>query len=220
MSQLYRHLLIPKNPEFVPELESVVDFYKELAILGALPQDRKYVVVTLTGKTRVWGRNPKTGEIYQGPELEINKFQIFQQAMDCVRGKTAFDICARGIGAREFLPFELYGANRPDAPWNGPYELSVYCKLREKPSRLLCSPLTCKCVYNPDEPGIFKNPWNDADIENSGPAWARFTVEFGVADWLWPMISDSLDILDTRLVDAATAAFGVKFTQGCITSDD
>ncbi len=90
----------------------------------------------------------------------------------------------------------------------------------EKPTRLLCNPVMCKCVYNPDEPGIFKNPWNDADIETSGPAWARITVECGRGHWLWPIINDHLDILDTRLVDAATRAFGIEFTQGCITNDD
>jgi len=172
MSELYRHLLIPKNPEFVPKLEDVTNFYNELRNKGALPRDPKYVVVTFTGKARRWGRNPKTGEEYYGPELKFDRFTDLQSAADCVRRERAFEIHARGEGPTAIPPFELYGANRSDVRREQSYEYCVYCKLREKPTRLLCNPVLCKCEFNPDEPGIFKNPWKDADIETPGPAWA------------------------------------------------
>jgi hypothetical protein len=220
MSELYRHILIPKDADFVPKLENVANFYTELRALGALPKDPNFVVIAFTRQTRRWGRNPKTGEEYYGPELKVDRFTDLQIAIDSVRTKAAFEVHARGEGPTAIPPFELCGANRPDVRWNEAFEYCVYCKLREKPSRLLCNPVMCKCEYNPVEQGIFKNPWNDADIATSGLAWARFTVEFGVGNWLWPMITDHLDILDPRLVDIATRAFGIEFTQGCITNDD
>ena len=35
-----------------------------------------------------------------------------------------------------------------------------------------------------------------------------------------PMVTDSLEILDTRLVAAANDIFGIEFTQGCFRNDD
>jgi hypothetical protein len=34
------------------------------------------------------------------------------------------------------------------------------------------------------------------------------------------MVTDSLEILDTRLVAAANDIFGIEFTQGCFRNDD
>lgn len=220
MSELYRHLLIPKSPEFVPELEHVANFYTELGTLGALPKDTRYTAITYTGKTRLYFEDAKTGEVFYGPEFKVDRFTDLQSAANCVRGERAFDLRAEGEGPTAIPPFDLYGANRPDVHWEQAYEYRVYCKLREKVSRLLCNPLTCKCEFKADEAGVFENPWSGAPIETSGPAWARFTIEFGIGNWLWPMITDHLDILDTRLVDAATRIFGIEFTQGCITNDD
>ena len=220
MSELYRHLLIPQNPEFVPELENVSNFYSELQALEALPKDSKYVAVTFTGKTRRYAEDPNTGKVIYGPEFKVDRFTDLQGATDCERRERAFDLWTEGEGPTAIPPFELCGANCPNVRWEKAYEYRVNCKLRGKPSRLLCNPVMCKCEYKADEEGIFKNPWNDADIETSGLAWARFTIEFGIGNWLWPMITDHLDILDPRLVDAATRAFGIEFTQGCISNDD
>jgi hypothetical protein len=61
-----------------------------------------------------------------------------------------------------------------------------------------------KCDIKPDEPGIFENPWNDKPIQTSGRACARFWIQIAIGDWKLPIVTDSLDILDTRLVAAAT----------------
>jgi hypothetical protein len=69
-------------------------------------------------------------------------------------------------------------------------------------------------------PGIFENPWNRKPIQTSGLACASFWIQIGPGDYLMPMVTDSLEILDTRLVAAANDIFGIEFTQGCFRNDD
>ena len=67
MSELYRHLLIPRDGEFLPEVDGVASFFERLAALGALPNDTKYTVILLTGSMRPIGKNPNTGEVFYAP---------------------------------------------------------------------------------------------------------------------------------------------------------
>jgi hypothetical protein len=39
MSELYKHLLIPEDIEFVPELNKIAAFFCELDALGTLPKN-------------------------------------------------------------------------------------------------------------------------------------------------------------------------------------
>jgi len=72
----------------------------------------------------------------------------------------------------------------------------------------------------PNEPAIFENPWNKQPIQTSGLASAQFWIEFGIGDWLMPMITGRLEILDDRLVKLANNIFRAEFTQGCMCNDD
>jgi hypothetical protein len=220
MSELYKHLLIPKSVAFMPDEGRIAQFFSELQSLEALPKDAQYVAITYTGKTRPYFEDNKTGEVFYGPELRVDRFSDIQSASDSIREARAFHLYAEGEGPATIPPFELYRANRGDVHWQEPYTFRVNCVLRKKAERLRCSPITCKCEYKPDEIGIFENPWNREQIETSGLAWARFTVEFGIGDYLMPMITGSLDILDARLVEATNRIFGEEFTQGCICNDD
>jgi hypothetical protein len=52
------------------------------------------------------------------------------------------------------------------------------------------------------------------------PASAQLWIEFGLGDWLMPMITDRLEILDPLLVMVANKIFRAEFTQGCMCNDD
>ena len=225
MSELYRHFLIPRDSAFVPELNQIAHFFNEFEALGALPRETKFTIITHTGKTRIWGRNPKTGEKYYGPELKVSRFPDLQHAIDSIVGERIFDLSAEVTGPAAIPPFDLYSADhyaerRPGALWNEPYPFSVRCIQREKITHLLHSPFGCKCDITPDEPGIFENPWNRKPIQTSGLACASFWIQIAPGDYLMPMVTDSLEILDTRLVAAANDIFGIEFTQGCFRNDD
>ena len=70
MSELYRHLLIPQDAMFVPELDRITRFFKKLEDLQALPREANFTVITRTGETRAWGKNANTGEVYYAPATE------------------------------------------------------------------------------------------------------------------------------------------------------
>jgi hypothetical protein len=225
MSELYSHLLITRDAAFVPELGKIAGLFYEFEALGALPKETKFTVVTHTGRTRVLGRNPRTSEVYYGPELRVSRFSDLQLAIDSVVEEGLFDLSAEGMGPTQIPPFDLYNADNyasrhPEALWKGPYSFSVRCKLRQKITHFLHSSFGCKCAIEPNEPGIFENPWNHKPIQTSGLACARFWIQIAIGDYLMPMVTDSLDILDTRLVAAANNSFGVAFAQGCICNDD
>jgi hypothetical protein len=224
MSELYRHLLIPHDPAFSPELDSVARFFRELEVFDALPKETTFTVVTRTGETRAWGKNPNTGEVYYAPAININRFSELQPAVDSIRTEAFFDLSASGWGPTAISPFDLYSADnyrtrQPGVLRQEPYELNVRCKLRQEITHFLHSP-DCKCELKPDELAVFENPWNGEPIQTGALGCARFWIEFGIGDYLIPMVTDRLDTLDVRLVNTANHIFGIKFDQGCIRNDD
>jgi hypothetical protein len=220
MSELYRHLLIPKDAAFVPERDQVATFFEELQTSGALPKETGFIVITNSGEMRANGRNHATGEVYYGPDLKIRRFANLPAAIDSMDGTQINELWAEANGPATIAPFELYRAHVPDGLWSGPYSFTIRCKLREEITHLLHSAFGCKCDLQPNEPAIFDNPWNKQPIETSGLACARFWIEFGIGDWLMPMITGSLDILDARLVRLTSNVFRIEFTQGCLCNDD
>jgi hypothetical protein len=220
MSELYRHLLIPKDAMFVPERIQVAAFFDELKALGALPKETELIVITNSGKTRAIAQNHKTGEVYYGPDLKIERFSDPQRAIHSMDGREINELWAEAKGPATISPFDLYRAHQPDAPWSGPYSFTVRCKLRHEITHFIHSAFACKCDLTQNEPAIFENPWNNQPIQTSGLACARFWIEFGIGDWLMPMITDNLEILDSRLVTLADNIFRVEFTQGCMCNDD
>ena len=173
-----------------------------------------------SGKTRAIAQNPTTGEVYYGPDLEVRRFSDAQLAVDSMDGTQINELWAEAKGPATISPFELYTANDPDVLWSGPYSFTIRCKLRHQITHFLHSAFGCKCDLNLNDPATFENPWNKQPISTSGPACARFWIEFGIGDWLMPMITDSLEILDARLVNLANNIFSVEFTQGCMCNDD
>ncbi len=169
---------------------------------------------------RAIAQNPNTGEVYYGPDLKIRRFPDAQRAIHAMDGKEINELWAEGNGPATVCPFDLYRAHLPDVLWSGSYSFTVRCRLRQEITHFLHSALGCKCELKPSEPAIFENPWNSQPIKTSGLACARFWIEFGIGDCLMPMITDSLEILDSRLVTLANNVFSVEFTQGCISSDD
>jgi hypothetical protein len=220
MSSLYHHLLIPPKSDFVPKLEEVVLFIRKLEDSGALPSPRKFRALTFTGGTRLVGRNPKTGEEYYGPEFEVNRFPELQPAVDSVGGRNAFDLSVEGKGPTAIPPFDIYSARVPETPWGEPYSYRIHCRLRTKADQVHWSAYGSKCGENPDEPGIIELGSSGQPIQSSGPAFARFWIEFVIGDYLMPVFTDTPEILNPRLVATANEAFGIQFTQGCRVNDD
>ena len=225
MGQLYHHLLIPPASNFVPEVEMFARFFRELETLGALPNERRFTAVTHTGKMRRIAQNPNTGEVYLGPEVKVSRFLDLQTAVEGMNGGNFFDLSAEGQGPTAIPPFALYSADnyaarQPGALRREPYSFSIHCQLRPKPEHIHWSAFGCTRGENPDSPGTVAFPWSIQPFQSSGPACARFWIEFVIADWLMPLLTDSPEILDPSLVAAANRVFETQFTQGCRVNDD
>src|ERR1700758_2674571 len=106
MSELYRHLMIPKDAAFVPERYQVAAFFDELEALGALPRETEFVVITNRGEPRAIAQNPATGEVYYGPDLEIRRFTDPQPAIDSMDGTQINELWAEAKGPATISPFE------------------------------------------------------------------------------------------------------------------
>lgn len=214
MSELYTHLLIPNDAGFVPQLYRVGGFFNSLSAMQALPLGPEFVVLTNSGRTR-----PIAGTLF-GPDLAISRHSDLQRAIDSMTGEKINELWVEGKGPTAIPPFAVYGANRPDVLWNGPYSLTVRCRLRREITHIPHSGFGCKCDMKANEASIFENPWTRQPIQTAGLSWGCFWIEFGVGDWLMPMITDSLEILNYRLLASAREAFEMEFTQGCICNDD
>lgn len=225
MSELYHHLLIPKNPDFLPAWEALARLYPALEALGALAAGVLFNVVTFTGKQRPIGRNPKTGEEYYGPELKIHRGLDRVSAMDAIRGESAYDVSAEATGPTEVPPFALYSADNyetrvPGPLWQEPYPFSVRCRARAEITHVLHSAVGGECETKPEEPAFFKNPWTGEPIHSNGPGCARFWIDIGIGSWLMPRVTDHVEILNARFLDEVESVFGTRFTQGCSRTDD
>ena len=106
MSELYRHLLIPDNAEFVPELARISDFIGRLDAMDALPKGATYVVLTNSGKTRRIAES-STGEILYGPDLKIDRCHDVQSAIDLMTGNEISDLCVQGKGPTAIPPLRI-----------------------------------------------------------------------------------------------------------------
>lgn len=220
MSEIYRHLLIPKDPAFVPERERVAAFFDELEAVGALPKETGFLVITNSGETRAIAQNPTTGEVYSGPDLKISRFSNSREAAESMNATQINELWGQANGPAGITPFDLYRAHQPDALWSEPYSFTIRCKLRHRITHIVHSAFGCACDAQQIGPAIFENPWTRQPIQTSGNAWARFWIEFGIGDWLMPRMTDSLEILDPRLVKLTSDIFGAEFTQGCMSNDD
>jgi len=225
MSELYRHLLIPREAMFTPNPEQLTQFLENLRTIGGLPEHAKFRVVAHTGRTCLWATNAKTGEEYFGPELKINRFAELKDAVQCTIGEQNFDLVADAKGPAVIEPFALYDADNyasrlPGPRCDKPYALSVRCKQRDKITHVLHSVFDSKTDPIMGELAVFENPWNREPIQTGALSGARFWIEFGIGDYLMPGVSDTLDILDTRLLAVANEVFDSNFAQGCIRNDD
>lgn len=218
--ELYHHLLIPTSAEYTAEPSSVAIFFSKLESLGAMPKQPRFTVVTHTGRTRAIGRNPSTGDVIHGPELKVGKYTDAASAFESIIGEKFFDISAEGAGPPAVSPFPLYSADRYDSPepgkrWTEDYGFSIHCQLRPELTCLLHWPFGCQnCAPKTREPSMLKNPWTGKALTLTSPDCARFWIQYGIGNWRRPLITDSPDILDHRIVELADVAFQTSFAQG------
>lgn len=63
--------------------------------------------------------------------------------------------------------------------------------------------------------GIFSNPWTGDAIEVADAGCARFWIEFEFGRFIYPKMTNGLEVLSPPIVLGAEQCFRAKFAQGC-----
>lgn len=63
--------------------------------------------------------------------------------------------------------------------------------------------------------GIFPNPWTGEVIEVADAGCARFWIEFEFGKFIYPKITDNLEVMNPVVVSGAEQTFLTGFAQGC-----
>lgn len=223
---LYVHLLVPDQPDFVPQPEQVAAFFERLNQMGSVPLEASFDLWKLSGTYRT-GTNQLTGEVLVFPENCVSSFDGISQIAARIAGLGKYSVEMIGKGPAQLSPFPLLRYkdlagweytgiyNFQEAESTGEYRYEVQCHLREMVVGLTNytygEPSTKQRDY--DE---FRNPRNNNRIEVRHGVRARFWVEFRFGEYLWPRIEDSLELLHPEIVAAAVEIFGTSFYQGCL----
>lgn len=225
----YTHTLISVDSEFVPDPAQVATFFGDLisqfkfsTISGQrfLPG---LIVAKPTGKLR-WGTNPMTGEKISIPEQDRLSIERIEDIPAVIEGVKHYTVAQSGQWIGDERPMVLLKTD--GVPYEENYISTVKCELRpevvstsawdvEAGPNTRNVPAFGSVSKSGNKNGIFPNPWTGEAIEVADAGCARFWIEFEFGKFIYPRITDNLDVMSTAIVSGAEQAFGTKFAQGC-----
>lgn len=225
----YIHTLISIDPEFAPKPAQVASFFSELVsehrfnlITGQrwLPG---LVVTKPTGKFQERA-NPMTGEKMLVPERDRLNLEKFGDIPAVIQDVPHYTVSQSGQWAAQDRPVDLLQTNGVLFEEN--YVCTVRCELRPEPVStsawdLEAGPNTrnvpafgSEC-NNPVSNGIFPNPWTGEVIEVANAGCARFWIEFEFGKFVYPKITNGLQVMSPAIASGAERRFETGFAQGC-----
>jgi hypothetical protein len=63
--------------------------------------------------------------------------------------------------------------------------------------------------------GIFPNPWTGEVIEVANAGCARFWIEFEFGKFIYPDVSEGLEVFSQAIVSETEKCFQTRLAQGC-----
>jgi hypothetical protein len=210
----YIHTLISVDSEFVPESAQVANFFSELVsqfkfspISGQrfLPG---LVVAKPSGRLR-WGTNSSTGEKIPIPEWDRLNIERFEDVPAFIEGCKHYSVAQSGQWAGEDRPVALLKTD--GVPYEENYICTVRCELRPEvistsawnveagPNTRNVPTLGSVCK-DAVRIGIFPNPWTGGVIEAADAGCARFWIEFEFGKFIYPKVTDSLEVMSPAIV--------------------
>jgi len=225
----YIHTLISTDSEFVPEPAQVASFLAQLVsqfrfspISGQrfLPG---LVFAKPSGRLR-WGANPMTGEKISIPEWDGANLEKFEDIPALIDGCEHYTVAQSGEWVWKDRPMDLLKTDR--VPYEGSYICTVRCELR--PETVFTSawdveagpntqnvPTFGSVCTDTNRNGIFPNPWTGDIIEVADAGCARFWIEFEFGKFIYPKVTENLEVMSPAIVVGTEQCFGTKFAQGC-----
>lgn len=225
----YIHTLISVDSEFVPDPSQVADFLVELVSqLKFTPISGQrflpgLVVAMPSGRLR-WGTNTLTGEKVSTPEWDRLNPERFEDIPVLIEDSEHYTVMQSGQWVGKDRPLVLLKTD--GLPFEENYICTVRCELRPEvvstsawdveagpnTRNVPTFGLACKNVaWN----GIFPNPWTRDVIEVANAGCARFWIEFEFGKFIYPKITDNLEVMSPAVVLGAEKCFQTKFAQGC-----
>ncbi len=226
----YIHTLISVDSEFVPDSAQVASFFDELVSqfkFSPISDRQRFlpglVVAKPSGRLR-WGTNPMTGKKVSVPEWDRLNPERFEDIPALIEGSEHYTVIQSGQWVGKGRPVVLLKTD--GVPHEENYICTVRCELRPEavstsawdleagPSRRDIPEFGSVCK-NEIRDGIFPNPWTGDVIEVADAGCARFWIEFEFGKFIYPKITDSLEVLSPPIVLGAEQCFRTKFAQGC-----
>lgn len=216
-AEQYVHLLIAQPADAVPTARQVRNFVSTISSLGVVPSPQEIVLRTVTGTREV--PNPFTGGMVEIP-TSSHQILLESEIEDNVAALANFELEVSGTGCPRMAPIRLESGT--------PEEYSV--GIRIKVSSILRS---TSVICRQDEEtrdqaprfgspfddqatsGYFSNLHNDTILEVPHAGSARFWIEVELGKFLFPSISENLDLISPNLLPLIEEIFDVKFLQGC-----
>jgi hypothetical protein len=225
----YIHTLISVDSEFVPTAAQVAEFFVELVSefkFVPISSQRflsNLVVAKPSGRLR-WGINPMTGEKISLPELDRSNLDRFEGIPVLIEGSKHYTVTQSGQWVRADCPMTLFKTD--GSAYEGDCVCTVRCELRPEAVStsawdVEAGPNTrnvptfgsvCEDVV---KNGIFADPWTGKAMEVANAGCARFWIEFEFGRFIYPKVTDGLDIFSPAIVSGAERCFRAKFAQGC-----
>ena len=225
----YIHLFISADSEFAPESAHFASFFAERVsqfkfspISGQLFLPGP-VVAKPSGTLR-WGNNPMTGEKVSVPEWERWNPERFEDIPALIEGSGHYAVEQSGLWVGETRAMVLLKTD--GVPFDENYICTVRCELRpevvstsawdvEAGPNIRNVPTFGSVCNNAIRNGIFPNPWTWDVIEVADAGCARFWIEFEFGRFIYPKVTDSLEVMNPAIVLGAERCFRTKFAQGC-----
>jgi len=225
----YIHTLISADSEFTPEASQVASFLAELVsqfkfnVISGQRFLPGLVVAKPSGRLR-WGTNRFSGQKISVPEWDRFNLDGFEGIPALIEGSNHYTVALSGQWVGRDSPVVLlktdgvpYEENcicvgccklRPEAVSTSAWDVEAGPNTRDVPE------FGSQCSEG-DSNGIFPNPWTGQVIEVADAGCARFWIELEFGRFIYPKITDRLDVMSPAIVLGAQRCFGTKFAQGC-----
>ena len=221
----YIHTLISVGSESRPQSAQIASFLDQLVTqFKFVPISGQRWLPGLYVDRRQWGTSRWTGERISVSESERSILSKFEDIAAAIEGTEHCTVAQSGQWLGEDRPVDLFGTDgvafvkdylctlrcelRPEAVSTSAWDLEAGPNLRDVP--IFGS--ECK---NATGHGVFPNPWTGDVIEVAGAGCSRFWIEFEFGKFIYPKVTNNIDVMNPAIVLAAERSFGTKFAQGC-----
>lgn len=226
----YIHTLIAADSGFVPAPIQVMRFFDFLVTalnFHLVAVNNQYVPGPVVRKPTSFFRtftNSFTGETQSIPRLSLERPEKISEIGRFIDGSTHYTVELPGEWGSEDRPVLLLTTDK--RPFDGAYQCSVRCELRPEPVSTsawdveagpnLRNVPSFGSSCEPDlKTGIFPNPWTGQVIEVEGAGCARFWIEFEFGRFIYPEVTDTLQVFSPSVISKAEECFKTRFVQGC-----